>query len=148
MTDDEYTQIPRLLNMAEVFAKRPGMYMAPPVTYERVCTFLEGFNFALTRLSMATTKRDDSIPFGAGVAIPSHPGSLGQYAERLRAEGRLRWDDWSLTLLAEAIGHTGDELPDSDDLTEDQHKAAIQALVPLMEELFDGPAEMVERIRS
>jgi len=75
-------------------------------------------------------------------------GVLGQFREQLRSEGRLRWDSWSLTIVAEAIGWTGDEPPAIDDLTEEQHLEAVRNLLPLLEKVFALPAELVTSLRD
>ena len=126
-------------SIAEAFVKRSGMYIGQPVTFERVHTFLLGFETAMLYVR-------DELARDRNAFQPV--GVLGQFREQLRSEGQLRWDSWSLTIVAEAIGWTGDEPPAIDDLTEEQHLEAVRDLLPLLEKVFALPAELVTSLRD
>lgn len=134
MSNEHHAADPKpvpLPSMAEVFAKRPALYMGGPVTYERVLTFISGFSFAITL-----------VHFEIGQNGTAPVGPETEFKEHLREEGRLRWDSWELTLLAEAIGWTSEEPPNSADLTDGQQITAIEALVPLLELVFGQVGEI------
>lgn len=134
--DDQFHQAhdtgaPFVVDMTEVFLKRPGMYMGLPITYERVTAFIHGYNLAIFSV------RDALGEFGVNMF---NPGPVdAQFQDQLRQEGRLRWNSWNLTIAAEVIGWDQEEPPNPQDLTPEQNQAAIQALRPLLDRMFTQP---------
>ncbi|AVL97579.1 hypothetical protein C6C15_10965 [Microbacterium sp. str. 'China'] len=125
-----------IYSQAEAFAKRPGMYIGRPIRIDRVMIFLHGYEVAIFHVRLAR--------FPEIAKVHQSGGPLSQFRAQMRDEGRLRWDSVELTAVAEAIGWTGEEPPVLDDLTEEQHHAAIWRLVPLLERMFTLPAAVVE----
>ena len=115
------------------------MFIGVPVRFDRVVAHIRGYILAVEDVRTAL------VPGHAGA---HHPVGLeSQYRDQLRAEGRLRWDRWDLTVVAEAIGWDQEEPPVLDDLSEDQHRAAISQLRPLLECVFALPGEVALAVR-
>lgn len=121
-----------LMIMPDVFIKRPGMFMGSPIRFDRVTAFIAGYTFAIDQV------REALSPDYADSFHP--PGVEGQFQEQLREQGRLRWNRWDLTIAAEAIGWNEDEPPVIEGFTDEQHRAAIAHLEPLLERMFSLPA--------
>lgn len=138
MTDHEAG--PRTVRFyAEAFIKRPGMYLGRPIRIDRALPFLRGYEAALFDVRLATHDLGN-------VHLPAGP--VAQFETQLSAEGRVRWHSLELTLAAEAIGWTQQDPPVLDELTEEQHHAAISLLLPLVEQLFALPDTLVTPERS
>ena len=115
------------------------MFIGVPVRFDRVVAHIRGYILAV---------EDVRAALAPGHAGAHHPVGLeSQYRDQLRAEGRLRWDRWDLTVVAEAIGWDQEEPPVLDDLSEDQHRAAISQLRPLLERVFALPGEVALAVR-
>lgn len=139
MSDDHVVATMSASDMAAAFARRPGMFIGVPVRFDRVVAHIRGYILAVEDVRTAL------VPGHAGA---HHPVGLeSQYRDHLRAEGRLRWDRWDLTIVAEAIGWDQEEPPVLDDLSEDQHRAAISQLRPLLERVFALPGEVALAVR-
>lgn len=139
MSDDHVVATMSASDMAAAFARRPGMFIGVPVRFDRVVAHIRGYILAVEDVRTAL------VPGHAGA---HHPVCLeSQYRDQLRAEGRLRWDRWDLTVVAEAIGWDQEEPPVLDDLSEDQHRAAISQLRPLLERVFALPGEVALAVR-
>ncbi len=139
MSDDHVVATMSASDMAAAFARRPGMFIGVPVRFDRVVAHIRGYILAVEDVRTAL------VPGHAGA---HHPVGLeSQYRDQLRAEGRLRWDRWDLTVVAEAIGWDQEEPPVLDDLSEDQHRAAISQLRPLLECVFALPGEVALAVR-
>lgn len=117
--------------MVGAFIKRPAMYLGQPVRFDRVTAFASGYTMAIDQVREALSSN------GAGGFRPV--GVEAQFKAQLHEEGRLRWDRWDLTVAAEAIGWTDDQPPVIDDFTDEQHRAAIEHLRPLLEKMFALP---------
>ena len=134
MSDDHVVSTMSASDLAAAFVRRPGMFIGVPVRFDRVVAHIRGYILAVEDVRTAL------VPGHAGA---HHPVGLeSQYRDHLRAEGRLRWDRWDLTIVAEAIGWDQEEPPVLDDLSEDQHRAAISQLRPLLERVFALPGEV------
>jgi len=134
MTDHEAAQMP-IFSQTEAFAKRTGMYIGRPIRIDRVMTFLHGYEVAIQDVRR--------VRFPDIVKVHQPVGPLSQFRHQLSEEGRLRWDSVELTVVAEAIGWTDEEPPVLNDLSEEQHHAAIWRLLPLLERVFSLPDEVV-----
>lgn len=121
--------------MAGAFVKRPGMFIGSPIRFDRATAFIAGYTLAIDGVKGALSEGYD--------AVFHPPGVEGQFQQQLRDEGRLRWGRWDLTIAAEAIGWSGEEPPAIDGFTEGQHRAAIEALAPLLEWVFSLPKATV-----
>ena len=130
MTDHQ-ANAPSLLIMAGAFIKRPGMFLGYPIRFDRVTAFISGYTLAIDQVRGALSPDDDQGFRSVGIE--------GQFQQQLREEGRLRWDRWDLTIAAEATGWTHDEPPAVEDFTEEQHRAAIAHLQPLLDRMFALP---------
>lgn len=122
---------PSQLIMAGAFIKRPGMFLGFPIRFDRVTAFIAGYTLAIEQV------REARSPDAADSFRP--PGIQGQFQEHLREQGRLRWNRWDLTIAAEAIGWTDDDPPAIEEFTEEQHRAAITHLEPLLDRVFRLP---------
>ncbi len=139
MSDDHVVSTMSASDLAAAFARRPGMFIGVPVRFDRVVAHIRGYILAV---------EDVRAALAPGHAGAHHPVGLeSQYRDQLRAEGRLRWDRWDLTIVAEAIGWDQEEPPVLDDLSEDQHRAAISQLRPLLERVFALPGEVALAVR-
>lgn len=119
---------PSLLVMAGAFVKRPGMFLGTPIRFDRVTAFIAGFTLAIDQVRGALSP---------DYAEQFHPlGIEGQFQEQLREQGRLRWDRWDLTIAAEAINWTDEAPPAIEQFTDEQHRAAIAHLEPLLDRMF------------
>ena len=116
---------------AGAFVKRPGMFLGQPIRFDRVTAFIAGYTLAIDQV------REVPSPGDADTFRPV--GIEGQFQQQLREEGRLRWERWDLTIAAEAIDWTNDEPPVLEDFTDEQHRAAIAHLQPLLEDMFTLP---------
>lgn len=123
---------------AGAFIKRPGMFLGQPIRFDRVTAFVSGYTMAVDQVRVALASDD-----GGGFRPV---GVEGQFREQLRAEGRLRWDRWDLTVAAEAIGWRHDAPPVIEDFTDEQHRAAIEHLMPLLEKMFSLPDSLRGRL--
>lgn len=122
---------PSLLVMAGAFIKRPGMFLGLPIRFDRVTAFIAGYTLAIDQVR-GMLSPDYAEHF--------HPlGIEGQFQEQLREQGRLRWNRWDLTIAAEAIGWNDDEPPVIEEFTDEQHRAAIAHLEPLLDRMFSLP---------
>jgi len=130
MTDHE-TAAPSLLLISGAFIKRPGMFLGTPIRYDRVTAFISGYTLAIDQARDALSRHTAEDFRAVGIE--------GQFQQQLRDEGRLRWDRWDLTIAAEAIDWTHEEPPVVGDFTEEQHRAAIAHLQPLLERMFALP---------
>lgn len=130
MTDHQ-ASAPSLLIVAGAFVKRPGMFLGQPIRFDRVTAFIAGYTLAIDQV------RGVLSPGNADAFQPL--GIEGQFQEQLHEEGRLRWGRWDLTIAAEAIDWTNDEPPVIENLTDEQHRAAIAHLQPLLERMFGLP---------
>ncbi|MCT1365297.1 MULTISPECIES: hypothetical protein [unclassified Microbacterium] len=126
-----------VFSQAESFAKRPAMYIGRPIRIDRVMTFLHGYEFAIRAVRQAR--------FPDIVKVHQPAGPISQFQRQLREEGRLRWNSLELTVVAEAISWTDEQLPVLDDLSEEQHHAAIWQILPLLEQIFSFPDDVAGR---
>ena len=110
---------------ARAIAKRPGMYVGTDWNYGLVVAWICGYEHAINEARYA------------GAYNPG--GFLTRLQERLREQGRLRWESWDLTLLAEAINWTGDQRPTGHGLSIEQEGAAVAHLIGEVEDLFQLP---------
>ncbi|WP_141693344.1 hypothetical protein [Curtobacterium sp. UCD-KPL2560] len=108
---------------AHTFLARTAMYIGEPVRFDRVTAFISGYSLALT---------SDVLHRGGGVT----PSPEADFRDELREQGRLGWERWDLTVVAEALGWDAPEPPVLADLTDAQHLAAIRALEPLLTRMF------------
>lgn len=129
-----------VVSQAEAFAKRPGMYIGRPIRIDRVMTFLHGYEHAIRAVRQAR--------FPDIVKVHQPGGPLSQFQHQLYEEGRLRWGSLELTMVAEAIGWTDEQPPVLDDLSEEQHQAAIWQILPLLEQVFSLPDDVAGRRRD
>ena len=134
MSDDHVVATMSASDMAAAFVRRPGMFIGVPVRFDRLVACIRGYILAV---------EDFLAALAPGHAGAHHPVGLeSQYRDQLRAEGRLRWDRWDLTIVADAIGWDQEAPPVLDDLSEDQHRAAISQIRPLLERVFALPGEV------
>lgn len=139
MSDDQVVATMSASDLAAAFARRPGMFIGAPVRFDRVVAYIRGYAHAIEDVRAAL------VPGHTGAHRPA--GLESQCTDQLRAEGRLRWDRWDLTIVAEAIGWDGDQPPALEDLSEEQDRAAINHLRPLLERVFTLPDEVGLAVR-
>lgn len=139
MSDDHVVGSMSAPGLAGAFVRRPGMFIGAPIRFDRVVAYIRGYTFAVEDV------RGSLAPGHTDVHRPA--GLESQYRDQLRAEGRLRWDRWDLTIVAEATGWHDEQPPALDDLSEDQHRAAITHLLPLLERVFTLPGEVALAVR-
>lgn len=108
---------------ARSFLARTAMYIGEPVRFDRVTAFIVGYSLALTSAGLQR---------GHGVT----PSLEADFRAELREQGRLRWERWDLTVVAETLGWDAPEPPVLGDLTDPQHLAAIRALEPFLTRMF------------
>ena len=126
---------PSQLIMAGAFIKRPGMVLGLPIRFDRVTAFIAGYTLAIDQVRGALSPNDANRFRPLGIE--------GQFQEQLREQGRLRWNRWDLTIAAEATGWTDDDPPLIEEFTEEQHRAAIAHLEPLLDRMFSLPEQFI-----
>lgn len=118
-----------------------GLGMQP--TFKSVVAYIRGYADALS-----------AVHGVSGVRLEGFPMDVDRrYCRSLRAKGRLRWNNWERTLLAEATGWQPDPTkrwswPDIENLTPEQDRAALLALVPIIEDVKGLPPVLIKKLKA